>query len=202
MRLFVAIVPPDEVLDDLAEHVEPRADADARGGPRGARGKHSDAGQLRWTDRHQWHLTLAFCAEVPERRLDDLTEALAATASRHHAPILRLAGAGAFPNPYDARVLWTGVEQVRGDLDKVASGIRTACSSAGATPDGTRFHPHLTLGRFHRPSEATRWIRALDAYEGPVWQASEVVLVESHLGEGRGRRPRYETLATFALESG
>jgi 2'-5' RNA ligase len=188
MRLFVAIVPPDEVLDALAEHVEPRRIADEQGG--------SD---LRWTDRHQWHITLAFLADVPDWRLDDLTGAVAATAARHHAPLLRITGAGAFPNPHGARVLFADVEQLRGDLGKLASGIRTACNGAGATPDGTRFHPHVTLGRFRGPTEATRWIRAFDAHEGPVWQATEVALVESHLGQGRARRPRYEMVVTAPL---
>jgi 2'-5' RNA ligase len=184
MRLFVAVVPPDPVLDDLDEHLEPRREA----GP-----------EIRWTDRHQWHVTLAFLGAVPEARLDDLTEALARSAARRDPLVLRLAGAGAFPNPYAARVLWAGVDQVRGDLGTVAGGIRNAAGSAGATPDGTRFHPHLTLGRFHRPSEATRWIRALEAWEGPAWRVEQLALVESHLGEGRGRRPRYEVVADLPL---
>ncbi|KRB47497.1 RNA 2',3'-cyclic phosphodiesterase [Terrabacter sp. Root181] len=186
MRLFVAVVPPDGVLDDLEEHVGPRREA----GP-----------EIRWTDRHQWHVTLAFLGAVPEARLDALTEALARSAVRRDPLVLRLAGAGAFPNPYAARVLWAGIEQVRGDLGKVAGGIRHASTSAGATPDGTRFHPHLTLGRFHRATEATRWIRALDAWEGPAWRVDHLALVESHLGEGRGRRPRYEVLAELPLRS-
>jgi 2'-5' RNA ligase len=187
MRLFVAVVPPDDVLDDLEAHLEPRREA---------------GNEIRWTDRHQWHVTLAFLGAVPERRLDDLTDALARSAARRDPLILRLAGAGAFPNPYAARVLWAGVEQVRGDLVAVAGRIRNASSSVGATPDGTRFSPHVTLGRFHRPTEATRWIRALDAWEGPAWRASHLALVKSHLGEGRGRRPRYEVLAELPLRTG
>jgi len=180
MRLFVAVVPPDEVLDDLEDHLEPRRDAGV---------------DVRWTDRHQWHVTLAFLGDVPERTLDDLTEALGRSATKRSPLVLRLAGAGAFPNPYAARVLYAGVEQVRGDLTAVAHGIRSSASSVGASPDGTRFQPHLTLGRFGRPTEATRWIRALDTLEGPAWVADHVTLVESHLGEGRGRRPRYEIVA-------
>ena len=186
MRLFVAVVPPDDVLDDLEEHLEPRREA----GP-----------EIRWTDRHQWHITLAFLGDVPERRLDDLTEALARSAARRDPLVLRLAGAGAFPSPYAARILWAGVEQVRGDLGAVADGIRHASNKVGATPDGTRFSPHVTLGRFHRPTEATRWIRALDAWEGPAWRVDHLALVESHLGEGRGRRPRYEVLAELPLRA-
>jgi 2'-5' RNA ligase len=184
VRLFVAVIPPDDVLDDLAAHVDPRREAGA---------------ELRWADQHQWHVTLAFLGDVAERRLDELTDALAASAARRDPLVLRLAGAGAFPSAYAARVLWTGVEALRGDLKAVARGVRSAANSVGATPDGTRFHAHVTLARFHRPTEATRWIRAFDAYEGPAWQVGHVELVESHLGEGRGRRPRYETLAELPL---
>ena len=94
-------------------------------------------------------------------------------------------------------MLWAGVEQVRGDLGTVAGGIRRASTSAGATPDGTRFHPHLTLGRFHQPTEATRWIRALDAWEGPAWRVDHLALVESHLGEGS----IWATVADFRLQA-
>jgi 2'-5' RNA ligase len=186
VRLFVAVVPPTHALEDLAAQVEPRREA---------------GGDLRWTDPHQWHVTLAFLGAVPEHRLDDLTEALGAAASRRDPLVLRLAGAGAFPNPYAARVLWVGVDQLHGDLDALARNARGAANGVGATPDGTRFHPHVTLGRFRRPAEATRWLRAFEAYEGPTWRAEEVVLVESHLGQGRGRRPRYEVLAALPLRA-
>ena len=184
MRLFVAVVPPDEVVEHLAEHLEPRIEA----GP-----------DLRWADRAQWHVTLAFLGAVAERRLDELTGAISVSAGRREPLLLRLADAGAFPNPYAARVLWAGVEALEGDLVAVGNGIRTACNSVGATPDGTRLRPHVTLARFGRPTEATRWIRALEPYRGPSWRADHVSLVESHLGEGRGRRPRYEVLAEMPL---
>ena len=184
MRLFVAVVPSDEVVEHLAEHLAPRVEA----GP-----------DLRWTGRDQWHVTLAFLGAVAERRLDELTEAVSVSAARRGPLLLRVGGAGGFPNPYAARVLWAGVETLEGDLGALASGIRAACNSVGATPDGTRLRPHVTLARFGRPTEATRWIRALEPYEGPQWRAEHLSIVESHLGEGRGRRPRYEVLAELPL---
>lgn len=184
MRLFVALVPPDEVTEHLAEYLAPRIEAGS---------------DLRWNDSHQWHVTLAFLGEVSAWRLGELTEVLTASAGRRDPLRLRVGGAGAFPNPYAARVLWAGVEVLDGDLGTMSSGIRAACNSVGATPDGARFRPHLTLARFPRPCEATRWIRALEAYQGPQWRAEHVSLVESHLGEGRDRRPRYEVLEQLAL---
>ena len=45
----------------------------------------------------------------------------------------------------------------------------------------------------------TKWIRVLEAYRGPSWTATEISLVESHLGEGPRKRPRYEVIESFRL---
>ncbi len=65
--------------------------------------------------------------------------------------------------------------------------------------DGQRFRPHLTLARLGRPQRVTRWVQLLDGYAGPAWQVTSWSLVASHLGEGPGRRPRHETVATLAV---
>lgn len=184
MRLFAAIVPPQEVLDDLEEHLAPRIEA-------------SDG--VRWTDPTQWHITLAFCPAAPDHVLDDLTERLGNAGRRARPFTLALLGAGTFPNPYAARILWAGIADPGGGLSPLGASVRNAFNKAGATPDGTRFHPHVTLGRFRRPTEATRWIRAFSAYEGPEWRVGAIHLIESHLGEGRERRPRYEVVAELPL---
>jgi len=77
--------------------------------------------------------------------------------------------------------------------------VRRAAGHAGAAPQGGPFHPHVTLARSRRPIEATRWLRVIDGYAGPAWTADEVTLFVSHLGEGRGRRPRYEPVAALPL---
>jgi 2'-5' RNA ligase len=181
MRMFAALPPPPEVVADLADFLEPRRSAGE---------------DLRWTDPGQWHITLAFMASVPDRAVDDVAEAVAEAALDHPTVRLRLAGAGTFPHPAAARVLWTGVDA---DLAALARRVRGACSRAGGAPEGGRFVAHVTVARFRRPVEATRWVRVLEGYAGPAWTAGEVTLLASHLGEGRGRRPRYEVLSTAAL---
>lgn len=189
MRIFAALIPPGAVVEHLAAFLEPRREA---------------GGDLRWTDAEQWHLTLAFMPQVPERAADTLVDEVAG-AVRGRGPLaLRLEGGGAFPNPYAAKVLWAGVESgepARTALAKLSRGVRQAANHAGAGPEGGRFHPHVTMARLRRPTEVTRWIRVLDSYAGPSWLAQEVTLVASHLGEGRGRRPRYEHLAAIPLAS-
>lgn len=186
MRLFAALLPPEDAVADLDAFLEARR----------------EAASFRWTDREHLHLTLAFAGEVPEHRLDDLVDGLASAAARRTAVGTRVAGGGAFPHPAGARVLWAGLEldaAGRREIEALAAGARTAMARAGASVDGMRFHPHVTVARLGRPGEVTPWVRLLDAYAGPRWSADEVALVASHLGEGRRRRPRYEVLDRFPV---
>jgi 2'-5' RNA ligase len=182
--MFVAVVPPDGALEDLATFVEPRRDS----GP-----------DLRWTVPEQWHLTLCFMPAVAERHLDDLITRLERAAARRTSFPVTLSGGGAFPDPSRAKVVYVGVDAPGEELDRLATGVRAAAGRAGADPEGGRFRAHVTLARLRRPVEATRWLRVLDAYRGPTWEAREVTLLASHLGEGPRGRPRYEVVGAFPL---
>jgi 2'-5' RNA ligase len=184
MRMFIALLLPEAVKADLAEYLEPRQEA----GP-----------DLRWTVPEQWHLTLAFLPEVTDRHADELVERCERAALRRRSLDLRLSGAGAFPHPGHAKVLWAGVEHAGEELMRLAGGVRAAGSKSGIEVGGGKFHPHLTLARLAAPADVTRWLRVLDPYAGPSWQAHEVALIASHLGQGRGGRARHEVRQTFSL---
>ena len=184
--MFTAVLPPQDVLEELEEFLEPRR----------------EASPFRWTRPEAWHLTLAFMAAVPERSLEDLLARLERAGHRRTPFRLRLAGGGAFPNPARARVLYAGVEAdpaALEELRRLATGARAAANKAGAPVDGAAFRPHLTLARVSRPIEATRWLRVLSTFRSPEFEVTELALVESHLGEGPGNRPRYDIVRTFGL---
>lgn len=186
MRMFVALVPPDEAVEDLDEFLAPRR----------------PAGEFRWASREQFHVTLAFLASVEDRHLDELVERLGRAAARRTSFPARVAGGGAFPNVGRARVIWAGLdltEQGATELDRLATGARAAASRTGIAVDGQRFRPHLTLARLGSPAEVSSWVRLLDAYAGPPWTADRVALIASHLGEGPRGRPRYEVVEEFVL---
>jgi 2'-5' RNA ligase len=178
--MFVAVVPSQPVIDELAEFIEPR--------------QVSESG-LRWASEAQWHLTLAFLPSVADLNLDELTDRLTAAASRQSLFDVRLSGAGCFPDPDRAKVLWSGVTGDTEALQHLAGNVRTAAAVSGLRVDATAFTPHLTLARLNRPANITRWLRIFDAHTGPAWTVSELELMESHLGEGPRGRPRYETRA-------
>ena len=188
VRMFVAVVPPDDALDHLDEFLDRRR----------------EAADFRWVLREQLHVTLAFLAEVPARRLDDLEERLGRAAGRRTPFTAAVSGGGAFPTVGRARALWAGLElgePARVELGRLATGVRAAASKAGISVDGARFKPHLTVARLRHPQEATSWVRLLDAYRGPSFTIESVELVASYLGEGPRNRPRYETRGSFPLGS-
>ena len=180
-RMFVAVVPPAQVLDDLSDFLEPRRDAG-----------------MPWIHPEQWHLTLAFMEAVPHRSTDTLVEHLEGAAARRRTFSLRLAGAGAFPDPTRAKVLWLGVGGTP-ELERLAVNVRAAASTAGAPGDGKAFRPHLSLAHLKRPVEATRWLRILDTFAGRSWEVDEFDLIASHLGDGPNGRPRHQVVETFTL---
>jgi len=182
--MFVALPLPEAVKEDLAEFLEPRQEA----GP-----------DWRWTAPEQWHLTLAFLPEVADRHTDELLERLERAAKRRKPLVLRVAGAGAFPHAGHAKVLWAGLEHDGEELMRLAGGVRSAAAKSGIRVDGARFHAHLTLARLGRPADVTRWLRVLDPYAGPPWQAREVALIASYLGQGPNGRARHDVQEIFRL---
>lgn len=185
MRLFVAVVPPPEVVEHLAEFVEPRRSFPDE--------------DLRWAAEENWHITLAFLGDVPDYKTDDLADGLERVAGRQKPIDLQLAGAGAFPGVADARVLWTGVRDEAGALPQLASTTRGAANKAGVQVDGRKFTAHLTLARLGRPMDVVRWVRIFDGYEGPRWTAGGIELISSRLGQGPSRGAAYDTVGEWSL---
>jgi 2'-5' RNA ligase len=185
MRLFVGLAPPPAVLDDL----------DAACAP--FRPLRDD---LRWTSREAWHITLAFLGEVADLNLIRLLPRLERAARRHCSFSLSLAGAGAFPGPGRANVLWSGLSGDRRALGDLAASVTAAARRAGAAPpdSGRRYRPHLTLARCRAPADVRLIIASLEGYQGPSWTAEEIYLIRSRLGGN----PRYETLGTWKLRTG
>ena len=85
------------------------------------------------------------------------------------------------------------------ELGRLSTGARAAASKSGAPADGATFRPHLTLARMRRPVEATRWLRVLSTYRSRAFEVTEFALVQSHLGQGPGNRPRYDVVQSFEL---
>jgi 2'-5' RNA ligase len=118
VRLFVAVRPPEGVLDAIASLPRPAIDG------------------TRWTTRDQWHVTLRFYGEVddPEVIVDALRPVTLPHATVSLGPRAAMLGRGVVQLPAHG-------------LDDVAACIRAATATIGAPDPHRRFRGHLTLAR-------------------------------------------------------
>jgi 2'-5' RNA ligase len=181
-RLFAAVIPPSEVADELGRWVDPRRDE-----------------AWRWAGPADWHVTLAFYGDVEPWRYESLVEGLRETARRTSPFALRLDGVGCFGSVDRARVLFAGVEDPDGVLPRLAASCRTAATTIGIEVARQKYHPHVTLARRNRASDAARHVRALGELRTRSWEVSEIVLVESFLGQGPRGTARHEVRERWAL---
>jgi 2'-5' RNA ligase len=168
VRLFVAVQPPDAVLDALVEMID------------GLR-RRDGAEALRWVDRPQLHVTLRFLGEVPD--------AAGVVEAMKTAPLpVTEAEAGPGVTRLGRQVLCVPVT----GLDALASEVAEATAAVGPLDDRP-FRGHLTLAR----ARGRGGVVARSLAGAPVdlrWPVADVHVVRSHLGPDG---PRYEALARF-----
>ncbi|MET8023488.1 RNA 2',3'-cyclic phosphodiesterase [Streptomyces avermitilis] len=189
MRLFAAVLPPDDVVGELASAVD---------------GLHRLPGAdgLRWTGRPGWHFTLAFYGEVDDELVPELSVRLE-RAARRTAPFpLAVRGGGQFGH---GRALWAGAEGDLGALRLLAGRAEAAAERAGV-PMGEhrRYRPHLTVARSRDAVDTRPYVEALGAFASRTWTVGELCLVRSRLPKSGvpGEQPRYDTVAGWPLGAG
>jgi 2'-5' RNA ligase len=163
-RAFVAVRPPDVVLDAIAARVDGLVVPD---------------GKL--TPRAQWHLTLQFLGnDVDLGAVEGALHSVAWSAGD-----VQLSGAGTLPperrSKYMVLFVREGSEWMRG----LAGAVSSALAPLGFVPEARDYTPHLTVARLRSPSR----LRGECAQVGaepiePAFRVDEFVLYESRLGRG------------------
>ena len=158
MRLFVAVRPPDEVLDLVAAVPRP------------------EVTPARWTTRAQWHITLRFLGNV-----EDPTPVVAALG--RVAATLAPADVTLGPKPgvLGHQVVYLPVT----GLDEVADRVVRATAEFGEPPTRRRFRGHLTLARTKGGTMSLSSLSSLAV--AASWTVGEIELIRSHLGGGPAR---------------
>jgi 2'-5' RNA ligase len=156
-RLFIAVWPPDDVLDLVAGLDRPVVPG------------------LRWTGRDQWHVTLRFLGQVPD--VGPVVEALAASGPPPATAVL-----GPAVGRFAQKILHVPVE----GLDDVAGAVVRATSRLGRPPEDRPFQGHLTLARVAKgPRVDLR--RFAGAALQARWTVDFLCLVESRLSPAGAR---------------
>ncbi|MFD3505666.1 RNA 2',3'-cyclic phosphodiesterase [Streptomyces sp. NPDC058676] len=186
MRLFAAVLPPEDVAAELAAEV-----AGLRGLP--------GADALRWTGRPGWHFTLAFYGEVADELVPDLSARLERAAHRTAPFPLAVRGGGQFGK---GRALWAGAEGDLPALRLLADRAEAAARKAGVEMgEHRRYKAHLTVARSRDDVDVRPYLEALESFTSRTWTVDELTLVRSNLPTSGvpGEQPRYEAVARWPL---
>ena len=184
MRAFVAVFPPSETQEALADA--------ARGLP--------VVGKVRLTPPSNIHLTLKFLGDVSQEDLGRLAEALEPVRERHEPFEASISGFGAFPSPRRARILWAGIGEGAAELRALARDVEESLEPLGFEREDRTYVPHLTLGRARGRPVALETVETVESPSlVPEFFVCHAELVESVLG---GAGAAYSTLAAYPLSEG
>jgi RNA 2',3'-cyclic 3'-phosphodiesterase len=172
MRCFTALELPPNVrahLEGVADRLRPiRSLNDA----------------ISWTKPENLHITLKFLGEIPDDRVADLANAFRRLP---FAPLtLTLDHFLVLPGQGPARVLACNVARDVKPLIHLFGQIESAAQPLGVRREGRPFKPHVTLGRFRRPSNrmtAATLIRMVNPalLPSPTFTATAYTLFQSTL---------------------
>jgi len=180
LRLFVAVVPPDDVRAALTSI----QDALTRAG-----------GDVKWVEPENIHVTLKFLGEVTVERAAEVRAALCTIAAP--AFVMGTGDTGAFPPRGKPRVVWIGLED-SGPLVALQAAVERVLQPLGFPGEDRPFAPHLTVGRVRSPKgveglqNAIRDTRAARQQ----WAVQSFTLMESRLST---RGPTYLHVEDFPL---
>lgn len=174
-RLFIAIRPPEHILDLLIDAMDDSAD-------------------FRWQDDQQLHLTLRFIGEVERPVAQDIADAL--TRIRTEPFALRIAGVGRFEQR-SSGALWAAVEP-KPVVTALAAKVERACVGVGLEPERRSFHPHVTLARWkgRRTREVAAFLERARGLSSEPFDVTEFILFESRLSR---HGAHYEAVADYPL---
>jgi RNA 2',3'-cyclic 3'-phosphodiesterase len=181
VRLFVALKPPEEIVEELRASTAALREL---------------APDLRWTRPEQWHVTLAFLGEVAEEVVDELARRLSRAAARHPPLSLSFGGGGRFGH----RVLWTGVQGNLEGLRRLADSVRAAARRSRLPVEQRPYRPHLTLARADGAANLLPLVERLAPWEGLAWVATWLYLIRSRLGAALDGSALYEPIAWWPLD--
>ena len=128
MRVFLAIDVPSDIRDRLAEVQEKIRPATTA---------------ARWVSPESIHVTLKFIGQMPEKRQEDIDQALRGLTWKSIK--INVRGVGFFPGTRSARVFWAGLEAA--SMEGLAREIDSRLEHVGFDRERRAFRAHLTLAR-------------------------------------------------------
>jgi 2'-5' RNA ligase len=184
-RVFCAVELPEAVRAQLQKHItrlrEAVPDVSAS-----------------WTRVENIHLTLKFFGNVAIDQIPRISEAASRAVKDFDSFQIGIGGAGVFPKPSRAQVLWIGVNDSSGKLLELQRQLENQCAKAGFPKEDRAFKPHLTIARIRKPEGARRLADAhleMD-FEPQAVSLKELIVFRSELSS---KGSKYTAISSHEL---
>ncbi len=168
LRLFIAIDTPPEIKSKISA-IQSRL-------------KHSGT-DVKWESPEKFHATLKFLGDTPDRLLPDCVTCIREIAERFPPLSVVYRNVGCFPTKRAPKIIWAGVDDTRGNLERLHKAIDQAFQQLGFESEQRVFHPHVTIGRVKSQHNIHGLITTMESVtlESQPVQITEVVLIKSEL---------------------
>lgn len=180
IRAFIAVAPPEEVLDAMEIflfRLRPMSD-------------------YKWVNRSQLHLTIRFLGEISPEVFDGIKIRLENV--RIDPFRISLDYSGAFPGYSRTKVLWISGKTGSEELKRLADQTEQIAISAGLEPEKKKFSPHLTIARTRTECNIPeKLIQAMKDTPSFSWECKDFVLMQSQLTP---RGPIYTMAKRYLLQ--
>ena len=132
IRAFIAVELNDQIKETIRgfqEHLKP-LDCD-----------------ISWVKPENVHLTLKFLGDVKTKMIPSVMETLGDVCKDLRPFDTTLTQPGVFPDLRHPRVVWVGLDDVNGNLARLAESLETALGNIGFKKEKRDFQSHITVGR-------------------------------------------------------
>jgi 2'-5' RNA ligase len=155
---------------------------------------------VRWVTPANFHLTLKFLGSIDDAAIEPIGATLCEQLRLFPRFTINAKGLGVFPGPKRPRVLWVGLTGDR--LVSLASRVESALRPLGFTPEGRKFTPHLTIGRWRDADRAPKSLgRQLENWQARDFGTSNVESVKLIQSMLKPEGASYNYLITVPLSA-
>ena len=183
MRLFVAIELSEQMRAVLLAAQRSLAEFDR---------------DVRWVREAQMHLTLKFLGEVPDADMSRVANAVQRSVAGCEGFSIQTANAGCFPEGGKVRVVWVGVADDGGALQRCQQRVEAELAEVGYPSEGRPFTAHLSLGRVRDDRTNGRLRSSVEALKvrTATQDVQGITLIASELSSSGSR---YSRLGNYQL---
>lgn len=161
---------------------------------------------VRWVDPSGIHITLAFLGELTDGELGGVKHAVQAVAQRVAPFSYSLSRLGIFGPAHQPRVIWMGIEEPAGALQRLQHNLVQELSRRSFPVDKRPFSPHFTLARIKTPLSPDELQQLQRLLDGPqqgllsseLYQVRSIAVMKSELSRAGAH---YTSLQTYTLFS-